>query len=248
MKPTCAYPNTQSAANAVHRWIKCNDVPLELTARPWNRFEPINTEWWLIPSTAWPAYRHGKFFFRAQNDNRDLYCGLFVEKGLDPSVAVAFPTGKRLVMDSGWTWHRLLAEIESGSLERTIQEIVERSGRSLLLDIDGGFVEDPSSYDPDAPPMDWNRIVFESDSTGLRYVSSKFKGDQFTHLAECGGLSELARAIHRIPHLEWTWIDFHVGLGLDLAPLEHDPQYASGSWDASEMWERCLSPWRPWVI
>lgn len=106
MKPKCMYPNTQSATTAVHRWIKRSGVPLELTARPWNRFEPLNTEWWLIPSTEWPAYRHGKFFFKTRNKDRDLYCGLFVEKGLDPSIAVAFPTGKRLVMDNTWTWHR----------------------------------------------------------------------------------------------------------------------------------------------
>jgi hypothetical protein len=248
MKPRCAYPNTQSAANAVHRWIKHADVPLELTARPWNRFEPTNTEWWLIPSIAWPAYRHGKFFFRAQSDNRDLYCGLFVEKGLDPSIAVAFPTGKRLVMDNGWTWHRLLAEMESSSLSAAILEVVERANHPLLLDVDGGFVEDPGSYDPDAPPMDWNRVVFEGDCTGLRCVSSEFKGDEFTHLSKCTSLLELARAIHQIPYLEWMWIDLRIGLELEMAPLEHDPQQAPNAWGASELWEKCLAPWRPWAI
>jgi hypothetical protein len=248
VKPKCAYPNTQSVANTVQRWIQHAGVPLELTARPWNRFEPVNTEWWLIPSTAWPAYRHGKLFFAARNDNRDLYCGLFVEKGLAPSVGVAFPTGNRLVMDRDWIWHRLLTEVESGMLGAAALETVERSGRPLLLDVDGGFVEDPASYDPDAPPMDWNRIIFESDGTRLRHVSSEFKGDQFAHLTECKGWPELAHAIKQIPHLDWTWIDFHVGVELEMAPLEHNPQYASGAWGASEIWAKCLAPWRPWVI
>jgi hypothetical protein len=248
VKPKCVYPNTQSAANAVHRWIKQANVPLQLTARPWNRFEPVNTAWWLIPSTDWPAYRHGKFFFRAQSNNRDLYCGLFVEKGLDHSVAVAFPTGKRLVMGSDWTWHRVLADMASGSLGAAMSEVIGRSGHPLLLDVDGGFVEDPGSYGPDAPPMDWNQVVFRSEGTGLRYVSSKLKGDQFVDLLKCEGVLELAQAILRIPHMEWTWIDIHIGLESEMALLEHDPQHASGSWGASELWEKCLAPWQPWVI
>jgi hypothetical protein len=248
VKPKCAYPNTQSAANAVHRWIERADVPLELTARPWNRFEPVNTEWWLIPSTDWPAYRNGKFFFRTQSNNRDLYCGLFVEKGLDHSIAVAFPTGKRLVMGSDWTWHRVLAEMGAGSLGAAMLEVIDRSGHPLLLDVDGGFIEDPGSYDPDAPPMDWNQVVFESYGAGLKYVSSKLKGDQFVDLPKCGSLPELAQAVLRIPHLEWTWIDVHIGLELEMALLEHDPQHPSGSPDASELWEKCLAPWQPWVI
>jgi hypothetical protein len=49
MKSKCAYPNTQSASYAVDRYIREElDLPRKLTARPWNRFEPTNTEWWLI--------------------------------------------------------------------------------------------------------------------------------------------------------------------------------------------------------
>jgi len=234
------------AVATLHRWIKRSGVPLELTARPWNRFEPLNTEWWLIPSTEWPAYRHGKFFFKAHNDNRDLYCGLFVEKGLDPSIAAAFPTGKRLVMDNTWTWHRLLAEIESGIMDAALLETTEHCHFPLHLVIDGGFVEDPGSYDPYAPPMDWNYVTFESDGTTLQHKAST--GDQFAHLSTCRDLMELARAIRGIPHLEWTWIDFHVGVELEMAPLERDAGRTSNAWDASALWHECLAPWRSWVI
>jgi len=246
MKPRCAYPNSQSTANAVHRWIKRSGVPLELTARPWNRFEPLNTEWWLIPSTEWPAYRHGKLFFKTRNNSRDLYCGLFVEKGLDPSIAVAFPTGKRLVMDNTWIWHRMLAEIESGAFGEALSAAAENCPCPLRLVVDGGFVEDPGSYDPQAPPMDWNYVGYESDGSVLQVQSSR--GDQFTHLPDCQDLGDLVQAIQQIPHLAWTWIDFHVGLELELASLEHDAQRTADTWGASELWGKCLAPFRPWVI
>ncbi len=249
MKPQCAYPNTQSASYAVDHYIREElDLPRKLTARPWNRFEPINTEWWLIPSTDWPAYHHGKFFFHAQDDGRDLYCGFYVEKGLDPSITAAFPTGKKLVMEKDWSWHRVLADMESGALNAPVLEIAKRSGCCVLLEVDGGFVDDPASYDPYAPPMDRSYLAFESDGTTLRQIWSELHGSQFAHLSPCESLPELARAISQVRQLEWTWIDLYIGLELEMAPLEHDPQRGSDLWEAPELWEKCLAPWLPWVV
>jgi hypothetical protein len=249
MNPKCTYPNTQSASYAVDRYIREElDLPRKLTARPWNRFEPLNTEWWLIPSTDWPAYRYGKYFFRAQNNNRDLYGGLFVEKGLDPSIAIAFPTGKKLVTKKDWTWHRVLGDMQSGALNAPISEVKERCGHPVLIVVDGGFVDDPASYDPYAPPMDWSYLAFESDGAELRLRSSHLGGDQFANLPTCGSPPELAGALAEIPQLEWTWINLHIGLELELAPLEPDAEPGSGGWGASELWDRCLAPWLPWVV
>jgi hypothetical protein len=232
----------------VDRWIRQNRPSVDLTARPWNRFEPTNTEWWLIPSTEWPAYRHGKFFFGARNENRDLYCGLFVEKGLDPSIAVAYPSGKRLVMDDDWAWHRLLGDMGSGCLRGAVLEVGRRIDRPLLVVVDGGFVEDPASYDPDAPPMDWNYLTFRADGAGLECVSSSLQGTQFADVTTCTTLAEIAEAIAQLPQQEWTWIDLHLGTELEMAPREPDPEHASGAWDAGELWDRCLAPWQRWVI
>lgn len=54
-----------------------------LTARPWNRFEPDASLWWLVPSTDWPAYRYGKLYFDwlDKNDFSVMSCGLHVERG-----------------------------------------------------------------------------------------------------------------------------------------------------------------------
>jgi hypothetical protein len=247
MDMKCSYLSTQSATSGVYGWINQNEPSLRLTARPWNRFEPENTEWWLVPSTDWPAYRHGKFFFKERNENRDLYCGLFVEKGLDPSIAVAYPSGKRLVMDDDWTWHRLLSDMASGQLRGATLEVIQRTGRPLLVLVDGGFVEDPASYDPDAPPMDWNYLSFRTDGAELEHISSDLTGTQFAEIAGCSTLADIAGAIVQMSHLEWTWIDVHLGAELEMAPSEYDPQYLSDAWDAAELWDRCLAPWQRWV-
>jgi hypothetical protein len=246
MNPKCAFPNTQSAATRLHRCVKNLDVPLKLTARPYNRFEPVNSLWWLIPSSEWPAYRYGKYFFWARNENRDLYCGFYVEKGLDPNIAVAFPSGKQLVMDNTWTWHRVLKDIGTGTFGAKLDETVKRSGRSALLIVSGGFVEDPASYDPHAPPMDWNEVAFEYDGATPRCASSK--GDAFSHLTQSTDLTELVKAIQAIPHLAWTWVNFYVGWEFEFVSLDHDEEQMIRAWDATELWEKCLAPWQLWIV
>jgi len=35
---------------------------MDLTPRPFNRFDPDVSLWWLVPSTEWPAFKYGKLF------------------------------------------------------------------------------------------------------------------------------------------------------------------------------------------
>ena len=94
MIPCCAFPNIQAAATAVQRFHKDAYVDVALTARPYNRFEPLNTTWWLIPSTQWPAYHLPKIcFYRgytAEGENL-LSVGLEAEKGFGRVVASVDP-------------------------------------------------------------------------------------------------------------------------------------------------------------
>jgi len=40
-----------------------------LTPRPYNQHKPGDSLWWLVPSTEWPAYRHGKLYLALEEDN-----------------------------------------------------------------------------------------------------------------------------------------------------------------------------------
>jgi hypothetical protein len=71
MIPQCAYPNTQAAATNMHRWLRHGQPMGRLTARPYNRHDPVNTDWWLIPSTDRQAYRYRKCDFRLCRDRLD---------------------------------------------------------------------------------------------------------------------------------------------------------------------------------
>ena len=93
------YPNARSVAYAVKSVMSSRGM-VNVAARPWNMYDPENTFWWLVPHTEWPAYNHGKFFFSPDRAPKGfLFCGLHIEKGLDPSVSEAYPSrgGKRLI-------------------------------------------------------------------------------------------------------------------------------------------------------
>ena len=247
MKPKCTYPNTQSASNAVERWLARNEPSLELTLRPYNRFEPVNTDWWLIPSTDWPAYSYGKFFFSTSNKERALCCGFYVEKGLDPAVAAAFPTGRQLVMDSLWSWHTVLKGMKLGPIGDTVAEVWQRSGRPAEVMIDGGFVDDPGTYDPYAPPMGWSHVAFESRGGVLEPTEPKVDGDPLAHFHDCRSLAELADAVRQVPQIEWTWMNLHFGQRFELAPLAPGDEPARNGWQAEDLWHKVLEPFAPWL-
>ena len=118
----------------------------------------------------------------------------------------------------------------------------------LLLDVDGEFIRDPASYNPDAPRMDWDHLVLQSDGTALRQVSAELSSHHFAALSTSESLPELAQALGQIPQVEWTWINVHIGVELEMVPLEPDAEHDPGGWGASELWERCLAPWLPWVV
>ena len=241
MKPKCAYPNTQSASYAVDRHIRQElDLRRKLTLRPWNHYEPVNTDWWLIPSTDWPAYRYGKFFIHVERYTGRLYCGFYVEKGLDPSAAAALQTSKKLMLKPDWTWHRVVEDMESGALRAPTLEVIQRSGRPLLIAIEGGKTSS------DDKQLDY--IAFEDDGQGLCLRSFRPETTPLSQLSGCESQPSLARALKNLPQYAWTWINLYLGLELAFSPLEPEAGQGLEAWEAPELWERCLAPWLPWVV
>jgi len=55
------YRNPREAALQVRTVIK--QPGNQFTARPYNPYEADTSDWWVVPSTDWPAFHHGKFGF-----------------------------------------------------------------------------------------------------------------------------------------------------------------------------------------
>jgi hypothetical protein len=246
-----AYPNTQSAAHALRDWInEGHYLATRLSAQPYNRFEPLYTYWWLVPSTDWPAYHHSKFFFHALDARCVLYTGIYVEKGLSPVVAAAYPTGRKFIMNRDWAWHRVLAALRAGEMTEAVVAVAQRTGLPVCVEVDAGYVEDPGSYDPQALPMDWNWAVFDTQDGALELTDSGLsRGNLFAALVKSPDLPTLAKAMAEIPGADWTWVNFKMGTRLEMAPLVPDAEsLPADAWDAPVIWEKCLQPWKPWIF
>jgi hypothetical protein len=245
-----AYPSTQSAAYALHEWITDNHlVAQRLTARPWNHYEPLNTDWWLIPSTEWPAYRHAKVFFRARDANRVLYTGFYLEKGLSPRVAEAYPTGKKLVMQENWAWHTFFDALAREDVTLAITSIFAQSGLPVRIELHAHLVEDPGSYDPYAPPMDQSWAAFDTQDGSLRLVDSVQQGRMFEQVVASQAIPDLVEALAHLPNSDWTWVNLNLGVRLKMAPLVPGRESVPmDTWNATIIWERCLLPWKPWIV
>jgi len=98
MHPIVAFPNIESLAHAVVQTAEVMDR--RLSARPWNHFEAENADWYLNPTTDWPAFRYGKGLLRRDKNHPGLqkaalFSCFFIEKGPAAKVASAFPNLQR---------------------------------------------------------------------------------------------------------------------------------------------------------
>jgi hypothetical protein len=238
------YPSARSVAYAVERVLDSGGMA-NVTPRPWNKHDPDNTFWWLVPHTEWPAYNHGKFFFSSDRAPKGfMFCGLHMEKGLDPSVSEAYPSraGKRLIMTDAWTWYRFLDDLGSGALELTVQKASKEIDEAVLIRVEAGYVEDPGSFDPHAIRFQWDKIVFSSRDGSLKVETRETPSRLLGDITELRRLEDLAGAINHMQNAGWFWIDTFIG---GLFERAADP-VGQDAWDAAELWAKAICMWEPW--
>src|SRR5262245_22606893 len=87
--PVMKFTNNYQAAHAVLETLdRYRPISERFYPRPFNRYSPEFTRWWLVPDTNWPAYKRGKLSFRhCPWDGNSMYIGYYSEKGFSPSIA-----------------------------------------------------------------------------------------------------------------------------------------------------------------
>ncbi len=181
----------------------------------------------MIPSTDWPAYRYGKYFFIGEEGSGDILCGLTVEKGLGQSYLLAFPVPKArpLLMDDEWTWHVLMDDLRSGSFQSALDKIVNSLNSSISIEITAGPIDDPEViYDPESL-IKWDSARFAYGDDGLSLQESEIKDGSLREIAQAGSIPELSESLANTPNPDWIWTNFDIYLK---ATLTHDPQVKSG--------------------
>lgn len=252
------YPFVQALAVAMQK--EAEDGGLDkLTARPYNRFEPADSLWWLVPTTDWPSFRHGKIVFAPNLVQLGVVtCGLHVEKGYGRKVKNAVKSlSETRVLSNSWAWPGLLADLGNGRFAGGALQVAERSGEPVVLKIDVFQFDDSGEFGLDS------RFDSVDGSLASRNALGSFRfdvnGDQLSlhsqsevkreaqAVAACQRLGDLA-ALFKDPQVmkkwDWFWVDVYAGVNIELALTQANT--ATG-WPEPTIWRNVVHPWMPWV-
>jgi hypothetical protein len=235
----------QSLAHAVSEIAS-----VKLTPRPYNRFAPDETIWWLVPSVEGPAYKFGKLFFEPRADRlpsgspESIYFGFYVEKGLSPVVGNIYP--RTWIMDDEWFWDDFLKQLESGVPD---SYPVER-----IITISAGPARPPErhhDHSDEIMPLQEegfkaSRLFFKvhgiSEIEPMQPDINPSHGDITEYLARSVATADSTARLASIlrdlqPSFDWAWIDFQAGT------LFRGSDHIT----TADLWTLYLQPWRQWL-
>ena len=191
------------------------DDDCKLARRPFNRFEPETTAWWLVPSSALPFYQFDKIYCNwTDKDRNKMLCGLYFEKGLAPELASVYPSrkGRSLLMNKKWYWHKFIKSCKDGSFVSRLREAAEKSGFSLEIHISGGYVDDPALFDPYGEKQKKDYYIFDLDKDlkTLNYRSAKRDNMLLKSLNKAKDIVSLLEIISSFDEQQFLWLDVYI--------------------------------------
>lgn len=208
--------------------------PDKMTARPFNRHEPAQTIWWLVPTTEWPAFKFGKYFFdnrpsKLPAGEKGFYCGYYVEKGVIGLAAELSRSYYR--MDNDWKWNSFynnmasnLQGLPSGFLvtiavayNPLADKVARKSGYENYLREKEVFSYSSVAYE-----------ILSDNKLKLRHINlSPNDVETANHFSASGksvnNIQRLAKFIATLPKLDWLWIDLYIGKVVDVSSPAFSP-------------------------
>ncbi len=219
-----------------------------LTKRPWNRFKPDLTSWWLVPNSKIPHYKHGKYYFNWGDKNHTtLLSGLYIEKGLDEKLGVVYSSrkAKNFIMTQDWCWFSL---IESLKNRRLFESLKSSSPSSLPIEfiVDGGYVAEPTSFDPyQEKTLGWDQYIFTwYPENNIFSLTSSNRKAFILKLHHVKTVDDFINSIIECSENEWLWLNLHIAIRLHINPSAED---SKTTWNDKEIWNSFLSPLSEWI-
>lgn len=191
-----------------------SSADIKLSKRPWNRFRPDTSSWWLVPSTDLLHYKYAKFYFSWKDDKQEIInCGLYVEKGLDESLAIVYSSkqAKNLIMNKNWSWNKLVMAFNDSKLFEAISK-VGNSIPAIKLIIDGGYVTEPTSFDPyQDKKIKWDKYCFILDKNSGRIGLESSRRSSYTlKLHNIKTRKDLISEINELNKDQWLWLNLFI--------------------------------------
>ena len=214
----------------------------KLARRPFNRFEPETSAWWLVPSSALPFYQFNKIYCNwADKERNAMLCGLYLEKGLAPELASVYPSkkGRSLLMNKKWYWHKFIKACSNGSLSETIKNAAQNSGFQFEFHISGGYVDDPALYDPYGEKQKKDYYIFElgNDLNTLNYRSAVRDTMILKCLNKIHNISDFCSIMQSLDKEHFLWLDIFIAAEFKIPDSETREEEIISS---DEIWNNFL--------
>lgn len=259
MDIVCGFRSIQEMAQAVRESAELMEGR-RYSPRPWNRFEPENTDWWIVPSTDWPAYRYGKGMFKSRMRFPDrIFCGLNMEKGFGRVTLEVYPElrARKEVIEKNWTWFAFLEGLTDGTVAQAAEALAQETGSPTLLAIEAWYTSSPVDFDPYMEltiealeaecrsPLDGGRVWFSIRDGVLEKLEQRCIQEVMLPVANCHHLRDLPSAFQDNAHMAWAWVNVYIGTLVSLPP---DDQPSDDHWTAGNIWRKLMHPWLPWIV
>lgn len=185
-----------------------------LTARPFNRFEPADSIWWLVPSAEWPAFQYSKIFVNPLSATNKYEVGLYLEKGHGVDVLLVngdTPGNRTQVMDTSWAWEKITRNNIDDCCE--IAKNIENAGLQPKVRLEiYPFITDRSN--PDAIISSQCAIIKYDcidETTNLVYQEDLINDSVLTtFISKVSGQSSITgilKAINEFDDSKWYWMN-----------------------------------------
>lgn len=222
-----------------------------MARRPFNHYVPVNTDWWIVPSSEQPFFRYGTYYFSWDPEARDVIrCGFHVTKGLAPELKAVYTSkkGRRLLMNDSWAWYRFREALADGSLRAMAEQASRASGGPLEIHFYGGYVEDAGLADPDQElqKRDRYRFVFDPAAGTVSIAGAKRDAMCLKCLNAIRNWDSLVQAVGVLDREAFLWCDVFLAIPYGVREYgEFAPdETVSG---AEAIYRDTLEPFRPLV-
>ncbi len=243
--PVCSYPSVRKAALDIYEFITAPKGK-KYTVRPYNRYAPENSLWWLIPSTDWPAYKYGKITI-SEEQSGELFFGINIEKAIGLEAAACYQSKKaqKIIMDSQWCWYDFINSLKNGEIAGAMRVIQENTnGLPIHISLSGHVIDDPALFDPYSQFAYGDQIIWDYKNEDLVCITQP--KSFFYQLKNVGEIDSLAEAISQIKELNWLWIDVYAGIVLENHTTPENDK-TKQLYNGYLICQNIIEPWEAWL-
>jgi hypothetical protein len=218
---------------------------LSLTRRPKFRFKPDECSWWLVPSTENPHYKHSKLVFAWEDKKKSkISVGMQIEKGLDEEIKSVYSSKKasRFIMEKSWCWNDFVQLLNEDLFFSKLSDVLQVA-TELKVSIDGGYVSEPTKFDPyQEKNLGWDQYTFLWNSSDRNKVTlDSVKRSAFVlKLHHVKTISDLQKSLIAFNEDQWLWLNFYVTATFTVSN-SNDCQCNS---EAAVIWDEYLNKFR----